>query len=45
MECYLAIEKNKIMPIAATQVDLEVIILSEVRQRQICITYMWHLKK
>ena len=34
MEYYSAIKKNKIMPFAATQVDLEIIILSEVIQRK-----------
>ena len=35
------------MPFAATWMDLEIIILSEVNQRQISydITYMWNLKK
>ena len=33
MEYYLAIRKNEIMPFAATWVDLEIIILSEVSQR------------
>ena len=34
------------MPFAATWMDLEIIILSEVRRRQIShgITYMWNLK-
>ena len=42
----LAIKKNK-MPFAATCMDLEIIILSGVSQRQISygITYMWNLKK
>ena len=48
MEYYLAIEKNEIMPFAATWMDLEIIILSKVsqRERQIPydITYMWNLK-
>ena len=34
VEYYLAIKKNKIMPFAATWMDLEIIILSEVRQRK-----------
>ena len=35
------------MPFAATWMDLEMIILSEVRERQMPydITYMWNLKK
>ena len=50
MEYYSAIKKNKIMPFAATWMDLEIVILSEVksdRERQIPydITYMWTLKK
>ena len=46
MEYYSAI-KNEIMPFAATRLDPEIIILSEVRQRQILydITYTWNLKK
>ena len=32
------------MPFAATQMDLEIIMLSEVRQKKINITYMWNLK-
>ena len=31
---YSAIEKNEIMPFTATWMDLEIIILSEVRQRK-----------
>ena len=34
-EYYSAIKKNEIMPFAATQMDLEMIMLSEVNQRQI----------
>ena len=35
MEYYLAIKKNEIMPFAATWMDLENVIVSEVSQRQI----------
>ena len=50
MEYYSAIKKNEIMPFAATWMDLEIIILSEVkseRERQIPydIPYMWNLKQ
>ena len=43
----LSHKKNEIMPFAAMWMDLEIIILSEVRKRQISydITYMWNLKK
>ena len=34
MEYYSAIKKNEIMPCAATWIDLEIIILSEVRKRK-----------
>ena len=47
MEYYSAIKKNKIMPFAATWMDMEIIILSEARQRQVsyAIAYMQNLKK
>ena len=48
MEYYSAIKKNDMMPFAVTWVDPEIIILSEVsdRERQILydITYMWNQK-
>ena len=37
MEYYSAIKKNEIMPFAATWLDLEIIILSEVSQTKINI--------
>ena len=48
MEYYSTKKKNEIMPFAATWMDLEVIILSEVkaeRERQTSqdIIYMWNL--
>ena len=46
VDYYSAITKNEIMPFAATWIDLKIITLSEVRQRQIPydIFYMWNLK-
>ena len=34
MEYYSAVRKNKIMPFTATWMDLEIVILSEVRHRK-----------
>ena len=50
MKYYSAIKKNEIMPFAAICMDLDIIILTEVKsdgERQISddITYMWNLKK
>ena len=33
MECYAAIKKNEIMPPVAAWMDLEIVILSKVRER------------
>ena len=47
VEYYLAIKMNKIMPFAATWMELETLILSEGRQKEkdkYCdITYIWNL--
>jgi hypothetical protein len=47
VEYYSAIKENRIMPLAATWVGLEIIILSGVsqgRQASHDITYMWNQK-
>ena len=47
MEYYSAINNNEIMPFATTWMDLEIIIVSEISQKQIAydIAYTWNLKK
>ena len=41
----LVIKKDEIMPFASVCIDLEIIILSEIREKQIHdITYKWNLK-
>ena len=46
MEYYAAIKKNEIMPFAELQMDLKIIILSEVipkvKDKHMNITYMWN---
>ena len=49
VEYYSAIKENEIMPLAATWVDLEIIILSEVNQKEkdkyhVITLNMWNLK-
>ena len=45
MEYYSAIKKNEIMLFAAIWMDLDIIILNKIRERQISyyISYMWNL--
>ena len=49
MEYYSAIKKIEIMPFAATRMDPEIVILSEVSQtekeKSYDIPYMWNLKR
>ena len=48
MECYSVTKKNKIMPFVTMWMDLENLMLSEIRQRKtntVYITYMCNLKK
>ena len=44
MENYSAMKKNEIMPLAATQMGLEIIILREVNQKEKNKYYMISLK-
>ena len=48
MEYYSAIKRDKIMPFAASSMEIEILILSEVNQKEreipYGITYMWNLK-
>ena len=46
MECYSAMKNSETMSFAATWIDIEMVILQKVRERQIPydITYMWNLK-
>ena len=47
-EYYLAIKKSEIMPVAATQMQLEIIILTQLRLKEKykyhMISHMWNLK-
>ena len=49
MQHYSGIKNNEIMPFAATWMDIDIVRLIEVKQRQISYniynTYMWNLKK
>ena len=47
MDYYSTIKKNEIMSFAATWMDLESVILSEVREGEISydIPYMWNLER
>ena len=45
MEYYSAIKKNKIMPFAATWMDIEIIILNKLeKDKYHMISLMWNLK-
>ena len=47
MEYNIVIKKNEIMPLVATWVDIETVILSEVREGEILydIPYIWNVKR
>ena len=48
MQYYAALKKNEIMPSASTWIDLEILILSELSQKEKdkyrMISHMWNLK-
>ena len=44
MQYYSSIKKSEIMPFAATWLDLEIVLLNEVRERKTNINYMWNIK-
>ena len=46
MKYYLAIKKSEILPFATTWMELEGIMLSKIRERQISydFTHMWNLR-
>ena len=44
IECYSAIKKNEVMSFAATWMDPVTVILSEVREGENDIPYIWNLK-
>ena len=47
MECSLVVKRKEILPFATVWLDLENIVLSEIRQgrQMLCvITYMWNLE-
>ena len=45
MGYYSAIKKNEIISFAATWMDLEITVLSEIRKIKYYIAYIWNLKK
>ena len=47
LDYHSAVLKNEILPFETTWIDLESIVLSEIRQNQrLCnFTYLWNLKK
>ena len=47
VKLFSTMKKNETIPFSATWMDQEIVILSEVSQRQITydITYMWNLKE